>query len=386
MMDVPVFAKKHAPLFYLHSTDKYHPTDLSTFLQHVRPQIDFEDVKPSQPALTLADLDQWNTRGDSNGENVYLTSIENVAEEPEWLRGGTGVDNADGVQSYRPGAIIVVERGGNFVDVFYFMFWAFNHGGKVFSQAFGNHVGDWEHVMIRFWNGTPTKVWLSQHGHGEAYTFEALEKNAGRQRPVLYVAKGSHAIYPKKGDSDHVAPNMTTTLPFLLVDQCSDGLLIDPLKVSYPYSYTPVAVRKDSAQSSRAFRKWCKSRTLPVQEESPSGIFRAIQSWAPRPGWLKFNGHWGDQEYDVDDPRHQNLPQYRKHGDGPKGPLFNHIDGKPELGEWLEQWLRKLFSGKKKMKVQGNPQRIYVDGTPARPKEQASVQASGDTFVNTWGG
>jgi hypothetical protein len=34
--------------------------------------------------------------------------------------------------------------------------------------------------MIRFKNGTPKKVWLSQHANGEAYTFRALEKNGAR--------------------------------------------------------------------------------------------------------------------------------------------------------------------------------------------------------------
>lgn len=60
-----------------------------------------------------------------------------MAEEPEWLKGGADIEDAGGVDSYRTGALIVVERGGNFVDVFYFILWAFNHGGKVFSQTFG---------------------------------------------------------------------------------------------------------------------------------------------------------------------------------------------------------------------------------------------------------
>lgn len=36
-----------------------------------------------------------------------------------------------------------------------------------------NHgLKDWEHNMVRFQNGTPTQVWFSQHGFGEAFTCE----------------------------------------------------------------------------------------------------------------------------------------------------------------------------------------------------------------------
>lgn len=39
--------------------------------------------------------------------------------------------------------------------------------------------------MVRFKDGTPTKVWLSQHANGEAFTFKALEKDTTGKRVRL---------------------------------------------------------------------------------------------------------------------------------------------------------------------------------------------------------
>lgn len=51
--------------------------------------------------------------------------------------------------------------------------------------------------MIRFENGTPKALWYSQHSNGQAFTYEATEKQD--KRPLAYSAKGTHAVYATAG-------------------------------------------------------------------------------------------------------------------------------------------------------------------------------------------
>ena len=65
---------------------------------------------------------------------------------------------------------------------------------SVLGLRFGNHVGDWEHTMVRFINGTPNAVYFSAHSGGSAYKYSAVEKVG--DRPVTYIGNGTHANYP----------------------------------------------------------------------------------------------------------------------------------------------------------------------------------------------
>ncbi|KAF3035655.1 hypothetical protein E8E12_002050 [Didymella heteroderae] len=347
------FAEDHAPIFHLHPEDQYRPSDLTEFLRHTTPMIDRVPASNNDDAMDLDNLSRLNTLGNSQGRNVYLTSRDDVTSNPQWLK-GADIDAREGFKGGElcTGAIVVVDKGEGVVDVFYFIFWAYNYGGIVLSQNLGNHVGDWEHVMIRFKGGKPKQVWLSQHSNGEAYTFDALEKG------ILYVAKGSHAIYAREGDIDHTIPNFNTDLPFLLVDQCKAGPEFDPLLTSYLYSYD---------RTNRQF----------------TGLNRSSLAT----GWLLFNGHWGDQEYPADDKRQQSFVGFLKYGDGPTGPadkqldrkrvwpdnshawgqlVRTSLDGRTRLRDQLKEWWWRAFGRKEKaMKIKGEPSRAYADGTRA---------------------
>jgi hypothetical protein len=106
--------------------------------------------------------------------------------------------------------IITRIQGGaptNVTDVIYWMFYPYNNGKDVcigwYSpwgcvgaySSFGNHVGDWEHATVRFVDGRPSQVYLSQHSGGQTFFFGGKEVGLLGWRPEVYSAKGSHAVY-----------------------------------------------------------------------------------------------------------------------------------------------------------------------------------------------
>lgn len=88
-----------------------------------------------------------------------------------------------GGRSDAPAVLIVVRKGDGVVDAFWFFFYSYNLGNAVFNVRFGNHVGDWEHTVVRFQNGVPKAVFFSEHSFGEAYTWDAIEKSGKRVSP-----------------------------------------------------------------------------------------------------------------------------------------------------------------------------------------------------------
>lgn len=85
-------------------------------------------------------------------------------------------DAKKGGRSDAPAVLVVIDKGNGVIDAFWFYFYSFNLGNAVLNVRFGNHVGDWEHCLVRFHNGKPKALFFSAHTAGEAYSYEAVEK------------------------------------------------------------------------------------------------------------------------------------------------------------------------------------------------------------------
>jgi hypothetical protein len=162
-------------------------------------------------------------------------------------------------------------------------------------------------------------------------------------QPILFLATGSHAIYPTSGPHDHTIPNLNLTIPFLLVDECDAGPIWDPVPACYKYVFDA------------ATQTFSSTGTDPV-------------------GWLRFKGGWGDKEYAEEDARQKGkrLFGFKKYVGGPTGPGDKQLGRKevwPE-NEWSkgqrirdrieERWWRSVV-GRGMVKIMGG-KRVAVSG------------------------
>ncbi|KAL8830583.1 MAG: hypothetical protein Q9170_005674 [Blastenia crenularia] len=327
--DIPSYVLEYAPLVHLFSGEKFWPCDIAEHLVHVTPYLNYTQIKATSNNLNLTNLNQLNEY--ERGRHVYLTSDDNVEARPDWLGGeknipdvpeeassrpmsdeqnhqkplaSDGTSQIHGGRSDAPAVLVVVDKGNGIVDAFWFFFYSYNLGNLVFNVRFGNHVGDWEHSLIRFHNGKPKYVFVSEHYFGQAYTYNAVEKigkrsdrkiseptNTPPSKPIIYSAVGTHAMYATPGLHPYVLPLG------LLHDQTDRGPLWDPALNTHTYTYNHT-----------------------TDHLSPS----SLNPLAPTE-WFYFNGHWGDKFYPLDDARQYEFAGQYHYVNGPLGPRFKHL-------------------------------------------------------------
>jgi hypothetical protein len=85
----------------------------------------------------------------------------------------------------------------------FLQYWFFYYYNDKAFLGFGLHEGDWEMVQLLLAaDGNPEVMTFAQHTHAERCQWGDIETVAGR--PVVYVARGSQASYPRAGR--HRAP------------------------------------------------------------------------------------------------------------------------------------------------------------------------------------
>jgi len=129
--------------------------------------------------------------------------------DPPFLKGERPSD------SYTPAAYtMIVPKKDDIIDVVYWTFYPYNLGKSVCVgiwsrlwngclgayKTFGNHVGDWEHVTVRFINLEPKLIYLSAHSFGSTLPWKDPSLQYSGDHPVIYSAKGSHGLYGQPGN------------------------------------------------------------------------------------------------------------------------------------------------------------------------------------------
>ena len=163
-------------------------------------------------------------------------------------------------------------RGDDWLQYWFFYFYNdYNLIGD-FVKA-GLHEGDWEMIQIHLAGGTPDRAVYAQHAHAEGRDWRQVDLLPGTQRPIVYVARGSHASYFEPG----------TQWTGHWFDQ-ADG-----------------------------------------KRRSPELTLELLDPAQPAFHWLRWPGHWGDTKKTGDNPLDSDSPVGPAHHKQWKDPLA--IDG-----------------------------------------------------------
>ncbi|TKX21692.1 hypothetical protein C1H76_6188 [Elsinoe australis] len=292
---IPEYVFKHAPYVHLYSGENFWPCDIADHLIHTTPHLNYTPI-PSHFNLTVHNLSSLN----EYGFYTYLQSDDNVESRPTWLAGTANIPSSSTApqntstpngHSSAPAVLLTIRKPNDVLDAFWFYFYSYNLGNKV-GLRFGNHVGDWEHTLVRFTAGKPTHVFLSEHNAGEAYAWSAMEKSKDdKDRPITFSATGSHAMYATPGTHPYVLPWG------LLQDQTDRGPLWDPTQNLYAYTYD------------------LGKREIKADKRNPE---------APV-DWFGYRGHWGDRAYPLSDERQYRFAGQYHYVSGPLGPVYKNL-------------------------------------------------------------
>ncbi|KAF3761940.1 hypothetical protein M406DRAFT_74863 [Cryphonectria parasitica EP155] len=284
---LPDYAITYAPWSYLYSAEGTFPSDITVHLNNTIPEENYVALG-AVGSVTVDTLDSY-------ASDVYLTSADNIADDPAWLLSDYGIPDAVGY-SAAPGLIIAAEKNASTTDVFYFYFYSYNYGRPVLDIEFDLHVGDWEHAMIRFIDSEPYAIYLSEHSAGSAYYWDVMDFTG--DRPITYIANGSHANYATAGSQDY-----TIAL----------GIVTDVTDAGYAW---------DMTQNYRGYWYDTTTNTFTTASGNSTGATEEADEDA---SWLSWEGYWGDEQYADGDDGQYCLFGECLYTSGPTGPVTKNL-------------------------------------------------------------
>jgi hypothetical protein len=163
-----------------------------------------------------------------------------------------------------------VVREGRQIWLQYWFFYADNPQDRGIFKT-GRHEGDWEFAQVRLGpRGAPEALTVAEHSWAQSCGWSRVDSVAGA--PRLWVANGSHALYPRAGGSDRPWPDPND-------EADGNGRRVRP-KVSIVTDSSPSWIRRT--------QPWGNSRAgfVPGEHSSPRGpMFQPGNRWRDPAGF-----------------------------------------------------------------------------------------------------
>ena len=182
--------------------------------------------------------------------------------------------------------------GATWLQYWYFYFYNdYNLIGQIIKA--GLHEGDWEMVQVRLGPGeAPDYAVYAQHSHAAGRPWDQVEKVPGTARPVVYVARGSHAAYFDPGtkwtgvwfdyaDGKRQSPARQTLVPIISGDATKRWIRWPGHWGDTPKG--PLPQDSDSPRSPGSHRQWLDPLVLVDVAETAAPALAPAERPAPPP-------------------------------------------------------------------------------------------------------
>ncbi|HUT94316.1 MAG TPA: Ig-like domain-containing protein [Thermoguttaceae bacterium] len=301
--------EEYAPVLKLHKDEHYHPKDVSIFAAR-DPIADeyavLRDDDGNEVLASVADVNQLAAYSDPTQHGDYYLDLPGDSAD-ELLNAYNQLSTyADTIY----GTVAKDPKSDTLAVQFWFPYYVSDLGEHFIS---GNtHEGDWEGMTLFFdkEHHEPTEVFYNRHHdsdplNGQTIPWDSIDvadeyPGSHSTHPVAYVALGSHATYYEAGW------DIWEGHPVWDRHQ-GDGDWLYPLE----------------APERPADEPGGENFTLAV-EVLPRDLSAELNDM----NWLKFAGHWGQENFDP-----WSQPGWvliLSQNDGPRGPAFN--------AGWLDEW------------------------------------------------
>ncbi|KAH8834713.1 hypothetical protein DL96DRAFT_1571487 [Flagelloscypha sp. PMI_526] len=188
-----ILARKYAPEWRFHSKETFFPSSVEFFLENVVLLDQSKKVVQEKPTA------QGLSNPSEQGEGLYLTTNIDSGRNG-WLQGYKPSTHPSPVCAF------VSPKDNGVTDIYYWLFTPFNSAKDVpLAGRIGDHVGDWERMMVRTVDGVATHVDYHAHANtASTIPWEFAPKFDGGRRPIGYIAQGSHGIWEVVGAHNYV--------------------------------------------------------------------------------------------------------------------------------------------------------------------------------------
>ena len=184
--------KTYAPRLWWDENEKYYASSVEFALQHLK-----------------RELSPYGYMG-------VVEGVDSPTYKEDYFFG-----DKDNMKAYG----FIVEKEYKYIDLCYYIYFPYNKAKEVLGMEFGNHIGDWEHVIVRLLVEENSGVLsvtpiFAQYGiHSERLYIPWNELPRFEEtHPIGFIANGSHGIWPNAGK------NVYKDLFIIkLSDICSEG-------------------------------------------------------------------------------------------------------------------------------------------------------------------